>query len=88
MARCVGSSNIPGMSRELPLPESVVRPAGLRHIAAAIATKYGDDAAVVMTSGKDGIRIGIHNLGPSELQDMLCVAIYHAVKKTLEQPKK
>ena len=72
------------MPRQLPLPDAVARPMGLRQTAASIAASYGDDGAVVITSGKAGIRIGVHNLGPTELQDILCVAIYHAVKKTME----
>ena len=70
------------MSRELPLPDSVIRPMDLRRTAAAIAANYGDDGAIVITSGKEGIRIGVHNLAASDLQDVLCVAIYHAVAKT------
>jgi hypothetical protein len=57
---------------------------GLSRIAASIASTYGDDGVIVITSGKDGIRIGVHNLEPSELQEVLCVAIYHAVKKMRE----
>ena len=48
-----------------------------------IASNYGDDGAVVITTGKDGIRIGVHNLDASDLQDVLCVAIHHAVGQTL-----
>lgn len=55
----------------------------LRRTAASIASNYGDEGAIVITRGKEGIRVGVHNLDPSDLQDMLCVAIYHAVKKTL-----
>jgi hypothetical protein len=75
---------IPAMPRQLPLPDAVVLPMGLRRIAASIASTYGDDGAVVITSGRDGIRIGVHNLEPSELRNILCVAIYHAVKKMRE----
>lgn len=52
-------------------------------MAASIASNYGDDGAIVITSGKEGIRIGVHNLVASDLQDVLCVAIYHTVAKTL-----
>lgn len=61
----------------------VIRPLDLRRTAAAIASNYGDDGAIVITRGKDGIRVGVHNLAPSDLQDVLCVAIHHAVAKTL-----
>jgi hypothetical protein len=71
------------MSRSLPFPDSIVRPLDLQRTAASIAANYGDDGAIVITSGKDGIRIGVHNLADSDLQDALCVAIHHAVKKTL-----
>ena len=63
--------------------DDIVRPMDLRRTAAAIASNYGDDGAVIITRGKDGIRIGVHNIEPSDLQDMLCVAIYHAVGRTL-----
>lgn len=69
--------------RDLPLPDSVVRPLDLQRTAASIASNYGDDGAIVITSGKDGIRIGVHNLAASDLQDVLCVAIHHAVIKSL-----
>jgi hypothetical protein len=71
------------MTRTLPLPEGVVRPMDLQRTAASVASNYGDDGAIIITSGKDGIRIGVHNLTASDLQDALCVAIHHAVAKTL-----
>lgn len=72
------------MSRTLPLPDTIVRPLDLRRMAASIASNYGDDGAIIITRGKDGIRVGVHNLDPSDLQDMLCVAIHHSVARTLE----
>jgi hypothetical protein len=60
-----------------------VRPVDLRRTAAAIASNYGDKGAIIVTSGEDGIRIGVHGLDARELQEALCVAIYHAVAKTL-----
>ncbi len=71
------------MSRALPPPDGVVRPLDLQRTAASVAANYGDDGAIVITSGKDGIRIGVHNLTASDLQDALCVAIHHAVAKSL-----
>jgi hypothetical protein len=65
------------------MPNEIIRPLDLRRTAAAIASNYGDDGAIVITRGKDGIRVGVHNLDPGDLQDMLCVAIHHAVAKTL-----
>ena len=71
------------MERQLPEPDGIIRPMDLQRTAAAIASNYGDDGAIVITSGRDGIRVGVHNLKSSELQDVLCVALYHSVKKTL-----
>lgn len=68
---------------EVERPISVVRPIDLRRTAASIAANYGDKGAIVITSGEEGIRIGVHGLDPRDLQDALCVALYHAVAKTL-----
>jgi hypothetical protein len=70
------------MPRERPNPDNVIRPLDLRRTA-SIAANYGDEGAVVITKGEEGIRIGVHNLAASDLQDMLCVAIYHSVRKDL-----
>ena len=60
-----------------------VSPMPLRLTAGSIAAQYGDRGAIVITSGDEGIRIGVHGLDARELQDALCVAVYHAVAKTL-----
>lgn len=61
-----------------------IRPIDLRRTAAAIAANYGDRGAIVITSGDDGIRIGVHGLDGRETQEALCIAIYHAVSKVLD----
>jgi hypothetical protein len=64
--------------------ETKVHPIDLRRTAAAIAANYGDKGAIVITSGDDGIRVGVHGLDGRETQEALCVAIYHAVSKVLD----
>lgn len=64
--------------------EATVRPLDLTKMAASISTSYGDKGAIVITSGEDGIRVGVHNLDLRELQDALCAAIYHVVSKALD----
>jgi len=59
-------------------PAKGVRPLSLRHTAAAIARNYGDKGAVVITWGKEGIRIGTENLTPQELREALCTAIHYS----------
>ena len=71
------------MARTRPDPNKVIRPLDLQRTAAAIAANYGDEGAIVITRGEEGIRIGVHNLAGSDLQDALCVAIYHSVRKDL-----
>ena len=49
----------------------------LERMARSIATSYGDNGAVVITSGPEGFRIGVSGLTDRELQDALCVGIHH-----------
>jgi hypothetical protein len=63
---------------------NTVRPLELRRTAAAIAANYGDKGAIVITSGEEGIRIGVHGLDGREAQEALCIAIYHAVARVLD----
>lgn len=65
------------------LADAKVRPISLQRMAAAIASNYGDKGAIVITSGAEGIRIGVHGLDGRDLQQALCVAIYHAVSRVL-----
>ncbi len=58
-----------------------VRPFDLEKIAASVSRSYGDRGAIVITSGDDGVRVGVHGLDLREAQDALCVAIYHVVSK-------
>jgi hypothetical protein len=60
-----------------------VQPLDLRRMAASIASTYGDGGAIIITSGDNGIRIGVHGLNGREIQEALCVAIYHAVSQVL-----
>jgi hypothetical protein len=63
--------------------EPNVRPLDLTTMAASIATTYRDKGAIVITSGEDGIRVGVHGLDLREAQDALCVAIHDVVSKSL-----
>lgn len=53
----------------------VVPIAGLRQMASAIAATYGDAGAIVISVGKEGVRIGVEGLTPKQIQDALCIAI-------------
>jgi hypothetical protein len=57
---------------------AIVRPLPLRKMARSIASNYGDKGAVVITYGADGIRIGVENLTPDELREVLCTAINYS----------
>lgn len=50
---------------------------GLRTSAKAIAAAYGDDGAIAISVGKEGVRIGVEGLTPQQIQDALCVAIHY-----------
>ena len=63
--------------------ESNVRPLALMTIAESVSRSYGDKGAIVITSGDDGIRLGIYGLDLNDAKDALCVAIYHTVFKSL-----
>jgi hypothetical protein len=65
-------------------PTQNITPVDLKRIAASITRSYADKGAIVITSGEDGIRVGVHGLDLREAQDALCVAIYHVVSKTLD----
>lgn len=57
-----------------------VRPLSLKHTAAAVARNYGDKGAVVITynAEKGDTRIGVENLTPEELREILCTAIHYS----------
>jgi hypothetical protein len=59
-------------------------PIDLRRTAAAIAANYGDKGAIIITSGEEGIRVGLHGLDGQEAQEALCVAIFYAVSRVLD----
>jgi hypothetical protein len=65
-------------------PESNVRPLDLTKMASSIASAYRDKGAIVITSGEDGVRIGVHGLDLREAEDALCTAIYHVVARSLD----
>ncbi len=58
-----------------------IRPLDLTRMAASIAASYGDKGAIIITSGDDGVRIGVHGLDGREIQEALCIVIYHAVSR-------
>ena len=53
-------------------------------MARSIAQAYGDKGAIVITVGKDGVRVGIHGLEAREIQDALCVGLFYNFVKDIE----
>jgi hypothetical protein len=53
--------------------------AGLQMVAKAVADQYGDKGAIVVTYGKDSVRLGSHGLSPAEAENALCIAIYYHI---------
>jgi hypothetical protein len=54
-----------------------VHPVDLERMARSIAQAYGDKGAIIITVGKDGVRVGIHGLDAREIQDALCVGLFY-----------
>ena len=50
----------------------------LRVLAGTIAAECADKGAIVITLGKEGIRIGTEDLTPTELREALCTAIHYS----------
>jgi hypothetical protein len=46
-------------------------------MARSIAQTYGDKGAIILTVGKDGIRVGMHGLNAREILDALCVGLHY-----------
>lgn len=63
--------------------EPTVRPLELTRMAESISRSYGDKGAIIITSGDEGVRVGVHGLDLDEAKDALCVAIYDVVSKAL-----
>jgi hypothetical protein len=61
-----------------------VHPVDLERMARSIAQAYGDKGAIVITVGKDGVRIGIHGLEAREIQDALCVGLFYNFVKDID----
>ena len=61
-----------------------IKPLDLTRMAASISSSYGDKGAIIITSGNDGVRIGVHGLDGQEIQEALCIAIYHAISQNLK----
>lgn len=57
--------------------DSNISPLALRKMARAIAASYGDTGAIVISVGKDGVRIGVEGLTPEQIQYALCTAIHY-----------
>jgi hypothetical protein len=55
---------------------------GLRQMARTVAFMHGDKGALILTLGKDGVRIGSEGLTPTELRELLCVAISYSFLST------
>ena len=54
---------------------NVVAIHGLRTTAKAVAARYGDEGAIIISVGKEGVRVGTDGLSHQQVQDALCVAI-------------
>ena len=39
---------------------------------------------IVISYGDDGIRVGVHGLDAKEMQEALCVAIYHVMATAVD----
>lgn len=63
---------------------TVIHPISLDRMASSIARTYNDAGAIVVSSGEDGIRVGVSGLDLKEAQDALCVAIYHVLSRALD----
>ena len=61
-----------------------VHPVDLERMARSIAQAYGDKGAIIITVGKDGVRIGIHGLDAREIQDALCVGLFYNFVKDID----
>ena len=54
-----------------------IHPIGLKRTAASIAANHGDKGAIIISSGEEGVRVGVYGLSDREIQDALCVAIHY-----------
>jgi hypothetical protein len=50
-----------------------------REMARSIASSYSDKGAIVITVGKEVVRIGVEGLTQQQAQDALCAAINYNV---------
>lgn len=50
----------------------------LQGLAGTVAAECQDKGAVVISYGKQGVRIGVENLTPTELREALCTAIHYS----------
>jgi len=46
-------------------------------MAGSIASRYGDDGAIVITKGDDGYRFGVEGLTPEEVEKAACLLIHY-----------
>ncbi len=56
---------------------SLIRPLGLRRMAKAIASSYGDKGALIVTLGEEGYRFGVEGLTPEEVEKAACLLIHY-----------
>lgn len=78
-----GRCDVPIMA-ETPENMPNVHPVDLKRMARSIAQAYGDKGAIIITVGKDGVRIGIHGLDAREIQDALCVGLFYNFVKDID----
>jgi len=61
------------------------KPVELKAVAGSVSRMHGNKGAIVITSGDEGIRIGMHGLDTYEAKEALCVAMYYIIGKALEE---
>jgi hypothetical protein len=59
-------------------PVEWVPEAGLQRVAEAMAG-HGDAGAVIISYGKDGIRLGMHGVSPADAEKALCTPSYYHI---------
>ena len=66
------------LCRDIALADlSKIKPLSLQKMARSIARSYGDDGAIILSVGEEGVRIGVEGLTPQQIQDALCLAIHY-----------
>ncbi len=54
-----------------------ISPVNLRRMEGSIASRYGDDGAIVITKADDGYRFGVEGLTPEEVEKAACLLTHY-----------